>query len=108
MRVRIPSGPPPIESKPLPPLLGGATKDSVLPPSKQRQELFRRSRYRALMEGDANFSSWIENIARGSKINAETTLRRMGRVCSLLRVTPKGLAGMSRGEAGAFLFSVVS
>ena len=71
-------------------------------------ELFRRSRYRHLMDEDENFSSWIENIARGSKVNAEVTLRRAGRVCALFQVTQKDLARMSKGEAGAFLLKVVS
>ena len=71
-------------------------------------ELFRRSRYRHLMDEDDNFSSWIENIARGSKVNAEVTLRRTGRVCALFQVTQRDLARMSKGEAGAFLLRVVS
>ena len=71
-------------------------------------ELFGRSSYRHLMDEDENFSSWIENIARGSKINAEVTLRRMGRLCLMFGVNHGDLARMPRGEAGAFLLRVVS
>lgn len=60
------------------------------------------------MDEDDNFSSWIENIARGSKVNAEVTLRRAGRVCALFQVTQRDLARMSKGEARAFLLRVVS
>jgi len=60
------------------------------------------------MDEDENFSSWIENIARGSKINAEATLRQMGRLCLLFQVTQMDVGRMSRGEAGAFLLRVVS
>ena len=62
---------------------------------------------RHLME-DESFSSWIENIARGSKVNAEVTLRRIGRICVLLQTTQLDLAKMSKGEAGDFLFRSVS
>jgi integrase len=72
-----------------------------------KPQLFPNSKYRHLLEDEA-FASWIENIARGSKVNAEVTLRRIGRICMLLQVTQKDLAVMSKGEAGAFLFRVVS
>jgi len=71
------------------------------------QELFPRSRYKDLLE-DERFSAWIENIARGSKINGEVTLRRVGRACSLLETSPQDLARMQKGEAGDFLLRVVS
>ena len=71
------------------------------------QELFPRSRYKDLLE-DERFSAWIENIARGSKINGEVTLRRVGRACSLLQTSPQDLARMQKGEAGDFLLRVVS
>jgi integrase len=89
----------PNESKTAP-LLGGNARDAVT-------QLFPRSVYRRLME-DESFSSWIENIARGSKVNAEVTLRRMGRICMLLQTTPPDLARMSKGEAGDVLLRSVS
>ncbi|MDG7006673.1 MAG: site-specific integrase [Nitrososphaerota archaeon] len=70
--------------------------------------LFLLSAYRHLMDEDETFSSWVENIARGSKINAETSLRRIGRACLLFGITPRSLAKMERGEAGAFLLKAVS
>jgi hypothetical protein len=69
--------------------------------------MFPRSRYRHLMEDEA-FSGWIENIARGSKINAEVTLRRIGCVCRFFQISQRDIARMSKGQAGDFLFKVVS
>jgi hypothetical protein len=60
------------------------------------------------MEEDESFSSWIQNIARGSKVNGEMTLRRMGWIYMLLQTTQWDLAKMSKGKAGDFLFRSVS
>ncbi len=57
---------------------------------------------------DENFSSWVDNVARGSKVTAEAYLRRIGRVCSLLGTTQTDLAGMSKKEAGELLVRAVS
>lgn len=70
-------------------------------------ELFPRSRYRQLLQ-DENFSSWVENVARGSKVTAEVYLRRVGRICSLLGTTQCDLAGLSKKEAGDLLIRAVS
>ena len=82
------------------PLLGGNARKTV-------QQLFPRSRYKELLE-DERLCSWIENIARGSKVNGEVTLRRMGHICALLQITPQDLARMSKGEAGDLLLRAVS
>jgi hypothetical protein len=69
-------------------------------------QLFPRSRYRDLME-DERFCSWIENIARGSKVNAEVTLRRMGRLCDeVCRRSPAEIAAMNKTELMTFVSNV--
>jgi len=74
---------------------------------EEKPVLFPRSVYRDLLEDDG-FAAWIENVSRGSKVGAEVALRRMGRICLLFQTTQRDLAKMSRGEAGDFLFRVVS
>src|SRR5271163_5149860 len=69
--------------------------------------MFPRSKYRRLLE-DEGFSAWIENVSRGSKVNAEVSLRRIGHICNLFQITQRDLANMSKGEAGDFLFRMVS
>jgi integrase len=69
--------------------------------------MFPRSKYRHLLE-DERFSAWIENVSRGSKVNAEVSLRRIGHLCKLFQTTQRDLAKMSKGEAGDFLFRMVS
>jgi integrase len=74
---------------------------------EERTVMFPRSVYRDLLE-DEGFAAWIENVCRGSRVGAEVALRRMGRICGLFQVTQRDLAKMSKGEAGDFLFRVVS
>ncbi|MGD0638681.1 MAG: site-specific integrase [Nitrososphaerales archaeon] len=69
--------------------------------------MFPRSKYRHLLE-DEGFSAWIENVSRGSKVNAEVSLRRIGHICKLFQITQRDLARMSKGEGGDFLFRMVS
>ena len=69
--------------------------------------MFPRSKYRHLLE-DEGFSAWIENVSRGSKVNAEVSLRRIGHICKLFQTTQRDMARMSKGEAGDFLFRMVS
>ncbi|QQG48747.1 MAG: site-specific integrase [archaeon] len=74
---------------------------------EEKPVLFPRSVYRDLLE-DEGFAVWIENVSRGSRVGAEVALRRMGRICGLFQTTQRDLAKMSRGEAGDFLFRLVS
>lgn len=48
------------------------------------RRMFPRSKYQHLLE-DEGFSAWIENVSRGSKVNAEVSLRRSGGSASCSR-----------------------
>jgi len=50
----------------------------------------RSSKYVAF-EKDPTFVRWRTNLARGSPITAEVTVRRLGRVCELLDTTSQGM-----------------
>lgn len=57
--------------------------------------LFPRSKYRNLLD-DEKFSPWIENVARGSKVNAEVTPRGVGRICKFVPDHAGDIATMSK------------
>jgi hypothetical protein len=73
-------------------------RDAALPEEQVQENLME----------DERFCSRIENVAKGSKANAEVSLRLMGRICALLQVTQLDLAGMSKGDAGDFILRSVS
>src|SRR5215472_6917282 len=87
----------------LPLLLAEKTPSGVTKEQQHQRWMFPRSKYRLLLD-DEGFSAWIQNVSRGSKVNAEVSLRRIGRICQLFQLTQRDLAKMNRGEAGDFLF----
>jgi hypothetical protein len=46
------------------------------------------SKYSILLK-DEDIARWLRNIERGSPITAEVALRRLGRACEMLQLTPK-------------------
>ena len=51
---------------------------------------------------------WHDNIARGSRVTADVSFRRLGNFCDQLRITPKELAKMSDGDLNDLLMDHVS
>ncbi len=49
---------------------------------------------------DQQVRCWFKNVARGSHLTAEITLRRLSKPCELLNTTPKGM--VEKAEAMAF------
>jgi hypothetical protein len=59
------------------------------------------SKYSALLE-DAHVGRWAKNLARGSPITSEVALRRLGRLCELLGLSPKELVAKARKDLAGF------
>jgi site-specific recombinase XerD len=51
---------------------------------------------------------WYDNMARGSLVTADTSLRRLGVLCGNFKKTPKELALMNEEELGNLLMDYVS
>ena len=49
-------------------------------------------------ENDPAVTRWHTNLSRGSPITAEVALRRLGRACELLKITPQGLLKLAEGD----------
>ncbi len=45
---------------------------------------------------------WLDNIERGSPLTAEVALRRLGRACELLQLTPKEMVARAREDLKTF------
>jgi len=45
---------------------------------------------------------WLDNIERGSPLTAEVALRRLGRACELLQLTPKEMVTRAREDLKTF------
>lgn len=61
--------------------------------------MFPRSRYRDRLE-DERLSAWIENVSRGSRVNADVSPLRIGCVCKLFKVMRSDLATLTNGRSG--------
>jgi hypothetical protein len=58
-------------------------------------------KYSYLLE-DVQLKRWYANLARGSPITADVTLRRLGKLCELLKTDPKGLLELARSNLMGF------
>jgi hypothetical protein len=61
----------------------------------------REGKYSYLLE-DVQLKRWYANLARGSPITADVTLRRLGKLCELLKTDPKGLLELARSNLMGF------
>jgi hypothetical protein len=59
------------------------------------------SKYAAYMSESA-VKRWLRSVAKGSPITAEVAMRRMSRVCELLKTTPNGLLDSARKNLAVF------
>jgi len=55
------------------------------------------SKYEELLR-DGQVRRWLKNLARGSPITGEVALRRLGKVCELLKKDPKGILDWARED----------
>jgi hypothetical protein len=51
---------------------------------------------------DADVRRWLLNIERGSPLTAEVSLRRLGKACELLKLTPKDMVSHAKQNLKAF------
>jgi hypothetical protein len=58
-------------------------------------------KYSALLE-DEHIGRWAKNLARGSPITSEVALRRLGRLCELLSLSPKEIVAKARRDLAGF------
>ena len=59
------------------------------------------NKYLALLE-DAHVGRWAKNLARGSPITSEVAVRRLGRFCELLALSPKEIVAKARTDLAGF------
>lgn len=52
------------------------------------------SPYYHLLEEDDNFRRWVESLERGSIMTAAVYFRRVGYICTDLKVEPKDVASV--------------
>src|SRR5712692_9492840 len=67
-----------------------------------------KSPYYHLLEEDENFRRWVESLERGSIMTAAVYFRRVGLVCSNLKVEPKDVASMDTKQARVFIHDLIS
>lgn len=67
----------------------------------------RGQTYQYLLKDD-DVRRWFENVSRGSEIWADVCLRRIGKVCSDLHITPKDMLKFKEKELYDFLMDLVS
>ncbi len=51
---------------------------------------------------DENLERWYRVTARGSRLTAEVSLRRIGKACGLLGLDPKGIVEAAKGDLMSF------
>jgi hypothetical protein len=51
---------------------------------------------------DKHLKRWFDNLARGSPITAEVALRRLGKLCDLLSLSPNEIVDSARRELASF------
>jgi hypothetical protein len=61
----------------------------------------RGSKYGRYLE-DEQVGRWYRNVARGSPITAEVALRRLSKLCELLRMSPREMVEKARGDLARF------
>jgi hypothetical protein len=71
------------------------------------EKCVRGGEYSVLLE-DRAVNRWYDNVARGSVITADVYLRRLGRFCGELKVTPKGLLDLKEEELYDLFLDTVS
>ena len=59
------------------------------------------NKYSALLE-DAHVGRWAKNLARGSPITSEVAVRRLGKLCELLGLSPKEIVVRARKDLAGF------
>ena len=59
------------------------------------------SKYSTL-QNDEDVARWLRNIERGSPITAEVAMRRLGRACELLQLTPKQMVAQANENLKLF------
>lgn len=59
------------------------------------------SKYSVLLK-DEDVARWLRNIERGSPITAEVALRRLGKVCEMLQLTPKQMVARANENLKSF------
>jgi site-specific recombinase XerD len=57
---------------------------------------------------DKNIRRWYENVSRGSKITADTYLRRLGNFCETYKTTPEELIKLDEKRIYEFMLDVVT
>jgi hypothetical protein len=61
----------------------------------------RQSKYASLLE-DPQVKRWYLNVSRGSRVTADVILRRLGKLCELLNMTPKEIVEKARSNLSNF------
>jgi len=61
----------------------------------------KESKYSTYLK-DAHIKRWFTNLARGSPISAEGSLRRLSRLCELLDLTPQQMIKKARKDLAGF------
>ncbi len=56
----------------------------------------------AYFEDDERLQRWLNGLALGSPITAETARRRLGKLCELLSATPQELLESAKKDLNAF------
>ncbi|MDL5503131.1 MAG: hypothetical protein QSU88_07940, partial [Candidatus Methanoperedens sp.] len=59
------------------------------------------SKYANLLE-DEDVARWLRNIERGSPITADVAIRRLGRACELLKLSPKQMVEKANKNLKSF------
>jgi len=58
--------------------------------------------------GDVDVRRWYDNVVRGSRVTADTYLRRLGSFCEHFNVSPRQLIGMGEADLYNMLLDYVS
>jgi len=61
----------------------------------------RDSKYSAYLK-DQHVKRWFNNLSRGSQITAEVALRRLSKLCELLKTTPKEMVERAKNDLAEF------
>ena len=67
----------------------------------------KRAKYAHLLN-DPSIKRWNDNLARGSRVTADVSLRRLGNFCEQLKISPKELAKLSDGDLNDLLMDYVT
>lgn len=68
----------------------------------------RNTDTQASLLNDRAISRWYDSLKRGSRITADVYLRRLGHICSKLKLTPQQLIGMNESQLYEMMLDTVS